>query len=34
VHAGQRERRVCVDGAQLSVREIRAHDAHMQLLGK
>ena len=34
VHAGQRKRRIGVNGAQLSVREIRAHDAHVQLLRK
>ena len=34
LHAGQRKRRIGVDGAQLSVREIRAHDAHVQLLRK
>ena len=31
VHAGQRQRCVSVDCAQLSVREIRTHDAHMEL---
>ena len=34
VHAGQRQRSVGIDRAQPAVREIRTHDAHMQLLRK